>query len=139
VRARLALVQLNALGVRISIDDFGAGYTSLSQLTTLPVSELKIDRTFVATMTSNPGNAMIVQSVIDLGQNLGLTLVAEGVETEQALTALAFLECDVAQGYHLCRPVPVAAFDIWCAGRAVTVPDPASPRAPAPPVTAAVE
>jgi diguanylate cyclase (GGDEF)-like protein/PAS domain S-box-containing protein len=129
VRARLALEQLDALGVRISIDDFGAGYTSLSQLTTLPVSELKIDRSFVATMTSNPGNAMIVQSVIDLGQNLGLTLVAEGVETEQALTALAFLECDVAQGYHLCRPVPVAAFDTWCAGRVVTVPTPATPRA----------
>jgi diguanylate cyclase (GGDEF)-like protein/PAS domain S-box-containing protein len=138
VRARVALEQLDALGVRISIDDFGAGYTSLSQLTTLPVSELKIDRSFVATMTSNPGNAMIVQSVIDLGQNLGLTLVAEGVETEQALTALAFLECDVAQGYHLCRPVPVAAFDTWCAGRTVTVPTPGAPRVQAQ-VTAALE
>jgi diguanylate cyclase (GGDEF)-like protein/PAS domain S-box-containing protein len=139
VRARLTLEQLAALGARISIDDFGAGYTSLSQLTTLPVSELKIDRSFVATMTRNPGNAMIVQSVIDLGQNLGLTLVAEGVETEQALTALAFLQCDVAQGYHLCRPVPVEAFDAWCADRRVSIPDPAGAGSQAPSVAAAAE
>ena len=117
VKARQVLEQLSALGVRISIDDFGAGYTSLSQLTTLPVSELKIDRSFVMRMTDDPGNAMIVQSVIDLGHHLDLTLVAEGVETEQALTALAGLECDVAQGYHLCRPVPAADFDMWCAER----------------------
>ena len=124
VRARQMLEQLAALGVRISIDDFGAGYTSLGQLTTLAVSELKIDRSFVMTMTEVPGNAMIVQSVIDLGHNLGLTLVAEGVETEQSLTTLAYLECDIAQGYHICRPIPVAAFDLWCAERTITVPDP---------------
>ena len=117
VKARQVLEQLSALGVRISIDDFGAGYTSLSQLTTLPVSELKIDRSFVMRMIDDPGNAVIVQSVIDLGHNLDLTLVAEGVETEQALMALAGLECDVAQGYHLCRPVPAADFDMWCAER----------------------
>ena len=126
------LEQLSALGVRISIDDFGAGYTSLGQLKTLPVSELKIDRSFVMTMTEDPGNALIVQSVIDLGHNLGLTLVAEGVETEQVLTALAGLGCDVAQGYHLCRPIPAAAFDTWCAERTSTVLDPARtmPQAP---------
>jgi diguanylate cyclase (GGDEF)-like protein/PAS domain S-box-containing protein len=128
VRARQMLEQLSALGVRISIDDFGAGYTSLGQLTTLPVSELKIDRSFVMTMTEVPGNAMIVQSVIDLGHNLGLTIVAEGVETEQSLTTLASLECDVAQGYHICRPIPATAFDLWCAERTVAVPDP--PRSP---------
>ena len=121
VRAREMLEQLSALGVRISIDDFGAGYTSLSQLTTLPVSELKIDRSFVMTMTEDPSNAMIVQSVIDLGHNLGVTLVAEGVETEQVLTALAGFGCDVAQGYHLCRPIPVADFDKWRAERPQTM------------------
>ena len=128
VRSRQMLEQLSALGVRISIDDFGAGYTSLSQLTTLPASELKIDRSFVTTMTHDAGNTMIVQSVIDLGHNLGLNLVAEGVETEQTLTALAGFGCDVAQGYHLCRPIPAAAFDQWCAERACTVPDPLAPR-----------
>ena len=128
VRARQVLEQLSALGVRISIDDFGVGYTSLSQLTTLPVSELKIDRSFVMTMGNDPGNATIVQSVIDLGHNLGVTVVAEGVETEQVLTALAGVECDVAQGYHLCRPLPAADFDRWFAERPFTVPDPRPPR-----------
>jgi diguanylate cyclase (GGDEF)-like protein/PAS domain S-box-containing protein len=135
VRARQMLEQLSALGVRISIDDFGAGYTSLSQLTTLPVSELKIDRSFVLTMTKDPGHAMIVQSVIDLGHNLGLTLVAEGVETEHDLMALAGLQCDVAQGYHLCRPLPIAAFDNWCAERKIAVPDPARIKPQTPSVT----
>jgi diguanylate cyclase (GGDEF)-like protein/PAS domain S-box-containing protein len=117
VRAQQMLEQLSALGLRISIDDFGSGYTSLGQLTSLPVSELKIDRSFVMTMAEDPGNAMIVQSIVDLGHNLGITLVAEGVETEQSLTTLAGLGCDVAQGYHICRPIPAAAFDIWCAER----------------------
>jgi len=135
VRARQMLEQLSALGVRVSIDDFGAGYTSLSQLTTLPVSELKIDRSFVMTMITDPGNAMIVQSIIDLGHNLGLTLVAEGVETEEALTTLAGLRCDVAQGYHLCRPLPVPAFDFWCAERTCTVPDSARSMDQTPRVT----
>jgi EAL domain-containing protein (putative c-di-GMP-specific phosphodiesterase class I) len=137
-RARQMLEQLSALGVRISIDDFGAGFTSLSQLTTLPVSELKIDRSFVMSMSQDPGIAMIVQSVIDLGHNLGLTLVAEGVETEQILMALNVLGCDVAQGYHLCRPIPAAAFDSWCAGRtASSVPNHSGTRPHAPSSTVA--
>jgi len=136
VRARQTLEQLSALGVRISIDDFGAGYTSLSQLTTLPVDELKIDRSFVTSMVSDPGNAMIVQSVIDLGHNLNLTLVAEGVETEEALTALASLDCDVAQGYHICRPLPPAAFDEWRAERTSTAPEPGRTPPNAPTVAA---
>jgi diguanylate cyclase (GGDEF)-like protein len=130
-RAQRLLEQLSTLGIRISIDDFGAGYTSLGQLKNLPVSELKIDRSYVMTMTEDPSNALIVQSVVDLGHNLGFTLVAEGVETEQILTALAGLGCDVAQGYHLSRPVTAAAFDTWCAGRRITAmyrPAGASPR-----------
>jgi diguanylate cyclase len=119
-RAQKVLEQLSALGIRISIDDFGAGYTSLGQLKNLPVNELKIDRSFVMTMIQDPNNALIVQSVINLGHNLGFTLVAEGVETKQILTTLAGFGCDVAQGYHLSRPITAAAFDTWCTGRRMT-------------------
>ncbi len=127
-RAQQLLEQLAGLGVRISIDDFGAGYTSLGQLKTLPVDELKIDKAFVLTMTEDRSNSLIVHSIVDLGHNLGLTIVAEGVETEQALAALRAFGCDVAQGYHLSRPVPVAALDAWLLGRTIT---PACPRVPA--------
>ncbi len=133
-RAQRLLKQLSALGVRISIDDFGAGYTSLSQLKTVPVNELKIDKSFVMTMTENRSNSLIVRSVVDLGHNLGLTIVAEGVESEQALSALRELGCDVAQGYHLSRPIPTAALDTWLLGRTIT---PAHPVAPAPTLPAA--
>ncbi len=113
VRARRVLGRLASLGVRISIDDFGAGYTSLGQLKTLPINELKIDRSFVMTMMDIPSDALIVHSVIDLGHNLGLTIVAEGVETEDALTTLAGFGCDIAQGYQICRPAAIDAFDTW--------------------------
>jgi diguanylate cyclase len=134
-KARLLLEQLDTLGVGISIDDFGAGYTSLGQLKYLPVSELKIDRSFVMTMTEDSSNAMIVRSVIELGHNLGLTIVAEGVETEQALTALADIGCDVAQGYHLSRPLAAGDFDTWFAERRSGV---SMPRAGMPMVTRAL-
>ncbi len=127
-RAQRLLKQLSALGVRISIDDFGAGYTSLGQLKTLPVNELKIDKSFVMTMTEDRSNSLIVHSVVDLGHNLGLTIVAEGVESEQALSALREFGCDVAQGYYLSRPIPTAALDTWLLGRTIT---PAHPVAPA--------
>jgi len=127
-RAQRLLEQLSALGVRISIDDFGAGYTSLGQLKSLPVNELKIDKSFVMTMTENRSNSLIVHSIVDLGHNLGLTIVAEGVESEQALSALREFGCDVAQGYHLSRPIPTAALDTWLLGRTIT---PAHPVAPA--------
>jgi diguanylate cyclase (GGDEF)-like protein len=119
-RAQRLLEQLSAMGVRISLDDFGAGYTSLGQLKTLPISELKIDRSFVLAMTDDTSDALIVRSVIDLGHNLGLTIVAEGVETQQALAALTGFGCDVAQGYHLSRPTSVEVFDAWCANRRIT-------------------
>ena len=119
-RAQRLLEQLSGLGVRISIDDFGAGYTSLGQLKTLPVNELKIDKSFVMTMTEDRSNSLIVHSIVDLGHNLGLTIVAEGVESEQALSALRAFGCDVAQGYHLSRPIPVGALDAWLDGRTIT-------------------
>jgi diguanylate cyclase (GGDEF)-like protein len=111
LRAQQLLKRLSALGIRISIDDFGAGYTSLGQLKTLPVSELKIDRSFVTTMTEDSRNALIVQSVIDLGHNLGLSIVAEGVEDEQTFAALTALDCDIAQGYYIARPQTAQALD----------------------------
>ncbi len=133
-RAQRLLQQLSALGVRISIDDFGAGYTSLGQLKTLPINELKIDKSFVTTMIEDRSNSLIVHSVVDLGHNLGLTIVAEGVESEQALTALRAFGCDVAQGYHLSRPIPAAALDAWLLGRTITA---AHPIAPTPALPAA--
>jgi diguanylate cyclase (GGDEF)-like protein len=123
-RAQQILERLAAMGIRISIDDFGAGYTSLSQLKTLPVSELKIDKSFVLSMDRDVNNAMIVHSVIDLGHSLGLSIVAEGVETHQALIALKDFGCDVAQGYYMSRPVPAEALDIWLSGRSVCPPQP---------------
>jgi diguanylate cyclase (GGDEF)-like protein len=111
--ARQLLEALSRLGIRISIDDFGVGYTSIGQITSLPVDELKIDRSFVTTMDVDPDNELIVRSIVELGHNLDLTIVAEGVETEEVLTALATVGCDVAQGYRLSRPLPVGAMDAW--------------------------
>ena len=134
IRAKALLERLAAQGVALSIDDFGAGYTSLGQLKTLPVTELKIDKSFVMTMTTDHSNALIVHSVVDLGHNLGLTLVAEGVETEQAMVALGGYGCDVAQGYHLSRPITAAAFDLWRDSRPTALPpalcSPPTPEVP---------
>jgi len=111
--ARQLLEALSRLGIRISIDDFGVGYTSIGQITSLPVDELKIDRSFVTTMDVDPDNELIVRSIVELGHNLDLTIVAEGVETEEVMTALASIGCDVAQGYHVSRPLSVVAMDAW--------------------------
>jgi diguanylate cyclase (GGDEF)-like protein len=107
------LSQLSELGVRLSIDDFGTGYSSLSRLRRLPVDELKIDRSFVACMDSERGDALIVQSTIELAHNLGLRVVAEGVETEAIWDRLGELGCDYAQGYFLCKPVPPGEMVEW--------------------------
>jgi diguanylate cyclase (GGDEF)-like protein len=105
-RVLLTLNALSALGVRLSLDDFGAGYSSLTYLKRLPVSEIKIDKSFVTRMDVDEDDARIVRSTIDLGQGLGLRVVAEGVETAQAWARLARLGCDIAQGYFLSRPIP---------------------------------
>jgi EAL domain-containing protein (putative c-di-GMP-specific phosphodiesterase class I) len=112
-RAAQILHRLRALGTEISIDDFGAGYTSLAHLKDLPIDELKIDRSFVMAMADDRSSRLIVHSVVDLGHNLGLRTVAEGVETADALTTLAGYGCDSAQGYHLSRPIPGDEFDRW--------------------------
>lgn len=112
-RAQILLERLAAIGVRISIDDFGAGYTSLGQLKDLPIRELKIDRSFVSSLTTARSDAIIVQSVIDLGHNLGMTIVAEGVENSEVFDALAGFGCDVVQGHYLSPSLPVEDYDSW--------------------------
>lgn len=112
-RAAHILNQLHALGVRIALDDFGAGYTSLAQLRNLPISELKIDKSFVLAISSNLDDALIVRSMIDLGHSLNMKVVAEGVENALSGSMLAEYGCDVIQGYHLCRPVLAEALILW--------------------------
>jgi diguanylate cyclase (GGDEF)-like protein len=113
IRAMHVLSRLSGMGVRLSIDDFGTGYSSLAYLKRLPVDELKIDKSFVQGMSDDENDAVIVRSTIDLGRNLGLRVVAEGVETTEAWRQLAALGCDVAQGYYLSRPVPAAELVAW--------------------------
>jgi diguanylate cyclase (GGDEF)-like protein len=103
------LAELRSLGVRISIDDFGTGYSSLAYLRTLPLDELKIDRSFVTPVADDVSAAAIVESVVSLGHALGLLVVAEGVETAAQLSTLRDLRCDLAQGYYLARPASAAA------------------------------
>jgi len=112
-RALSVLSRLSEMGIRLSIDDFGVGYSSLSYLKRLPVDELKIDRSFVAHMDSDEDDAFIVRSTIDLGRNLGLSVVAEGVETEAVWDELGELGCDYAQGWYLGRPMPAADLVDW--------------------------
>ena len=112
-RAQRILERFAALGFTLSIDDFGAGYTSLAHLKKLPVHQLKIDRSFVSQMVTDRSDAVIVQSVVELGRNLGLTTVAEGVEDRETWDQLAELGCDVAQGYFLSRPLPAEALEAW--------------------------
>jgi diguanylate cyclase (GGDEF)-like protein len=106
VRAMEVLAELSGMGVGLSIDDFGTGYSSLAYLKQLPVQEIKIDKSFVLGLVADPSAAMIVRSVIDLGRNLGLSVVAEGVETEAIWRRLGNLGADLAQGFYLARPAP---------------------------------
>ncbi len=119
-RARRILTRLRDGGVQISIDDYGTGYSSLSYLRDLPIDELKLDRSFVFPMAGDPRAAALVASTIDLAHNLGLRMVAEGVETDIAYTELARLGCDQAQGYYMSRPVPAADLDRWLTIRRAT-------------------
>jgi EAL domain-containing protein (putative c-di-GMP-specific phosphodiesterase class I) len=113
VRALAVLDRLHDKGIGLALDDFGTGYSSLSYLKRLPVQEVKIDRTFVATMVSDESDAAIVRSVVDLGTNLQLRVVAEGVEDEATWQQLAGMGCHVAQGFHLSRPMPIEEFPAW--------------------------
>jgi diguanylate cyclase (GGDEF)-like protein len=105
-RVRQVLTRLNDMGLRLAIDDFGTGYSSLAYLKRLPVQAIKIDRSFVSGMCADPSDATIVRSTIDLGRNLGLAIVAEGVESLEIWNALRGLGCSLAQGYLIGKPMP---------------------------------
>ncbi|MGR6873837.1 EAL domain-containing protein [Pseudomonas sp. HK3] len=102
---------LNELGFNIAIDDFGTGYSNLGYLKKLPANELKIDKTFILNLEDDKQNQVLVQTAIQMAHNLGMTVVAEGVESERSFTLLKSMGCDYCQGYHFGRPVPVDQFD----------------------------
>ncbi|MDR6992289.1 EAL domain-containing protein [Luteimonas sp. 3794] len=112
--ARANMQRLRGQGVRLSIDDFGTGHSSLAQLRSLPVDEIKIDKSFVADLGNGNDDAVIVRSAIEIGHNMGLKVVAEGVEGPVSLAILESLGCDMAQGYLISRPLPADTFVAWC-------------------------
>ncbi|MET1155584.1 EAL domain-containing protein [Arthrobacter sp.] len=117
-RARTVLAALREMGVRIAVDDFGRGYSSLSYLRELPIDELKLDKSFILTMMDDARATALVASTIELAHSLGLEMTAEGVEDEKALRALTDYGCDQAQGYFMSRPVPADQMDAWLSSRA---------------------
>jgi diguanylate cyclase (GGDEF)-like protein len=116
-RAIAVLHQLRDLGVRLSVDDFGTGYSSLSYFKRLPVHEVKVDRSFVATLGEGGDDVAIVRAIIDLGRHLGLQVVAEGVEDAASWQLLSSMRCDLVQGWHLARPMPTAELLPWLQAR----------------------
>lgn len=117
VRAIKTMKLINAIGVKLSIDDFGTGYTSISQLKNLPVSEIKIDKSFVFQMLDDSGDEQIVKSIIELAHIMGYQSVAEGIESEAMLIRLQQMGCDIAQGYHLGKPMAPEQFEAFLAKR----------------------
>jgi EAL domain-containing protein (putative c-di-GMP-specific phosphodiesterase class I) len=115
VHAREILNHLSELGIKIAIDDFGTGYSSLAYLSKLPVDQIKIDRSFVMNLTADENAAVIVRSTIDLGHQLELEVIAEGVENEEIINRLRALGCDCAQGYYISRPLKAPELTTWLA------------------------
>ena len=112
-RAMEILTRLNRMELKLSVDDFGTGYSSLAYLKRLPVHELKIDKAFVLGMMRDRNDAAIVRAAMDMGHNLGLAVVAEGVEDQQTWHGLVAIGCDAAQGYYMSRPIPGADLTRW--------------------------
>ena len=117
LRATQSLEELGAAGVSLSIDDFGVGQTSLSYLSSLPISELKIDRSFITDMRHDESHAAIVRAIVDLGHNLGFRVVGEGVEDVAVFHELSVVGCDIAQGYHFARPMTIEGLNEWLTRR----------------------
>jgi len=109
------LKRITSLGINLSIDDFGTGFSSLAYLRRMPISALKIDRVFVMDMLANPQDEIIVRSTIGLAHNLGIKVIAEGVENAETQQALADMGCDQIQGYHLSKPKPWGELADWLA------------------------
>jgi len=110
-----ALIRLTSIGLKVAIDDFGAGYSSLSYLKRLPVTEIKLDRSLITDICTSESSRVIVKTSIDMAHSLGYALVAEGVENEATNTLLKELGCDTIQGYWLTPPVPLDTLKVWLA------------------------
>jgi EAL domain-containing protein (putative c-di-GMP-specific phosphodiesterase class I) len=117
VRDSTVLADLHALGLRLSMDDFGTGYSSLSQLRQLPIDEVKIDKSFVLGMSTSQGESFIARSIIELAHNLGLRVVAEGVEDELTRNLLTEMGCDKLQGFLVSRPLADDRLESWLLAR----------------------
>jgi diguanylate cyclase (GGDEF)-like protein len=115
--AQQILRRLQSMGAKLSIDDFGTGYSSLSYLSKLPLDELKIDRSFVLDLEAGEHGRSLVQTIIDLGHDLGLRVVAEGVESDATISTLAELGCDQVQGFHVSRPLCADDLETWLSGQ----------------------
>ena len=116
-RATEVLAELRTMGIRLAVDDYGTGYSSLAYLHALPVDDLKLDRAFVAHCDTDPRSAAIVKSTVELAHNLGMRMIAEGVENEAVLDRLRRWDCDLVQGYHLSRPQPPDRLTLWFLNR----------------------
>ena len=116
------LGRLSDMGVRISTDDFGTGYSSLAHLSELPIYEIKIDRSFVEDMDTNPKHAKIVRSINHLGHNLGLNVIAEGVSKREIKYELQMMRCDAIQGFYLSAPIAPEEIPNWLRQNKVKLP-----------------
>jgi len=113
----VTLARLRALGVLLSIDDFGTGYSSLSYLNRFPLNILKIDRSFISSMNQTEENLQIVKTIVTLAGNLGMEVIAEGVETEEQLNQLRLLKCQYAQGFLFSEPMHATQADLYILNR----------------------
>ena len=109
------LYKLKKIGFALSIDDYGTGYSSLSQLKNMPIDELKIDKSFILNLENDKNDLAIVKSTIELAHNIGLNVVAEGVETHESFTILQRWGCNKIQGYYISRPIDAVKFESWLA------------------------
>jgi EAL domain-containing protein (putative c-di-GMP-specific phosphodiesterase class I) len=116
------LDKLRGIGVRVAVDDFGTGHASLTYLKQLAIDELKIDKSFITNYALDHSDGIIVRSTVDLAHNLGLWVVAEGVEDPATLEGLRLIGCDTAQGYHVSRPMPTREFERWFLARTAVPP-----------------